>query len=228
MKTLIYSGVFCQDEDNREIVKLWGRLVAHLNPDVDILVFDSCSPFKPELFLHGDISIHHFEDNPGHLSRGGGDGAGRTFCAGIDHAMQNGYDYCVHIESDMFLARPVMPLIERMHKASVKAAACLLPQYQFPEFGICAFNTLHMSRIDFTHKYNWKEAPKWPIPERRVPDLLGDDLWIIPWYGTRNDQNQLNHHNMPGAFPYAPPDFITRVNIQTAMKFLELNNIELP
>lgn len=227
MKTLIYSGVFCQDEENREIVRLWGRLVNHLNPDVDVVVFDSCSPFKPEYFLPKRFHIHHFEDNPGHLARGGKDGAGRTFCAGIDYAIDGGYDYAVHIESDMFLARKVQPLIERMAISGVRAAACMLPQYQFPEFGIFAIDTVWAQTAGFTDLYDWNNAPSWPIPERRVPDLLGGDLWIVPWYGTRNDQNQLNQHTLTNAFPYQPPDFITRVNIPTALKFIELNKIDL-
>ena len=228
MKSLIYSGVFCQDEENREMVRLWGRLVTHLNPDVDIVVFDSCSPFNPEYFLPDRIHIHRFGDNPGHLSRGGKDGAGRTFCAGIEYAAERGYDYCIHIESDLLLAKPATQIAEMMSAANVKYAACMLPQYQFPEFGICAIDVRYAQFSEFVERYDWENAPKWPIPERRIPELMGHDLWIMPWWGTRNDQGTLNRFNLRAAFPYAPPDFITRVNMDTALEFLAMNEIELP
>lgn len=228
MKTLIYSGVFCQDEANREMVRLWGRLTRHLNPDVEIIVFDSLSPFDPLLFLPGDIGISKFKTNPGHLSRGGGDGAGRTFCEGIKYANVMGFDYCVHLESDMLLARPVTPIINAMHKAGVKAACCYLPQYQFFEFGIAAFNVRHMIDTGFCDRYDWENAPKHPIPEVRIEQLIGDDLFVLPLRGHRNDQNQLNPYNLAGVSPYFPPDFLTRANADLAAKFLELNRIVLP
>lgn len=227
MKTVIYSGVFCQDEENREIVRLWGRLTRHLNPDVDIVAFDSCSPFDPAYFLPS-IPIVRFRDNPGHLSRGGGDGAGRTFCQGMKYAAEMGYDFCVHLESDMLLARPVTPIISAMAKAGVKAACCYLPQYQFFEWGVAAFNVQHLADTDFCGRYDWANAPMQPIPEVRIEQLIGDDLFVLPLRGHRNDQNQLNPYNLANVSPYFSPDFLTRANMDLAMRFLELNNIVLP
>jgi len=228
MKILIYSGVFCQNEENRETVKLWGRLTAHLNPDIDIMVFDSCSPFNPDYFLPNRIHIHHFTDNPGHLSQGGRDGAGRTFCAGIEYAHEQGYDYAIHLESDMLLARPLRALIEKMAAAGVKAAACFIPQYQFFEYGICAMHIPTMVEKKFFDRYDWENSPKWPIPERRLGELLGDDLFIIPWFGARNDQHQIHPHTLAQAFPYSPADFLTHCSLELAMAFLEMNQITLP
>ena len=227
MRILIYSGTHVQTEENRDIVRLWGRLTTALNPDIDIVVFDSCSPFDPARFLPPSIEIVRFKTNPGHLSQGGGDGAGRTFCEGIHYAHTHGYDYCVHLESDMLLAKPIAPLIEKMSRDGVMAAACYLPQYQFFEFGICAFDVHRMIANDFIGRYDWQSAPKWPIPERRIGDLLENELWIIPWHGTRNDQHQINPHTFSLAFPYSAPTWITHVSMPVALKFLELNGIEV-
>jgi len=227
-KTLIYSGVFCQTEESVETVKLWYQLTKHLNPDCDIIIMDSCSPFDPRNFLPADAKIYRFDTNPGHLSQGGRDGAGRTFCEGLVEAAKAGYDYAVHLESDMFLARPIAPLIDKMDRCGVGAAACFLPQYQFFEFGIFACNVRRMVATDFVKRYDWENAPKWPIPERRLIDLLQDDLFLIPWFGTRNDQGQINPYTFHLSFPYQTPDFITHCTLDVAHKFIQLNEIELP
>ena len=192
------------------------------------MVFDSCSPFDPEYFLPPSVAIHHFDTNPGHLSQGGGDGAGRTFCAGIEYAYERGYDYAVHLESDMMLARPVAALTAKMARSGVAAAACFIPQYQFFEYGICAMHVPSMIESKFVERYDWERATKWPIPERRITELFGDDLFIIPWFGARNDQHQIHAHTIKNAFPYERPDFLTHCSLELANAFVAANGIELP
>lgn len=228
MSCLIYSGVHCQTEENRELVKLWARLTRYLNPDALILILDSLSPFDPIHFIPDDlgIRIHRYQTNPGHLSQGGGDGAGRTFCDGIHWAKLYGCDYAVHLESDMLLAKPLAPLIDKMQRHGTKAAACYLTQYQFFEFGICAMNVEHMIATKFTERYDWENAPKWPIPELRIAELLDGDLWIIPWHGARNDQHQIKAGALNLAFPYAAPDWMTHMNLEVARSFLQANGLE--
>lgn len=225
--TLIYSGVCCHTIENREMVKMWARLTRHLNPETKIVIYDSLSPFDPSNFIDRSLNIEiiKFGSNPGHLSQGGKDGAGRTFCEGINLGFDRGFDYAVHLESDMLLARPLSSLITKMRRSKVSAAACFLPQYQFFEFGICAMDVERMAQTEFVKRYDWENAPPWPIPERRIPELFGDDLWIIPWFGTRNDQNQVNPYALNGAFPYAAPDWITHCNQQLAASFLAAHDL---
>lgn len=227
-KTLIYAGCCVQTIDQRDTVRLWARVVQHLNPGIDVVLFDTQSVFDPALFLPPGIEIIRYPDNPGHLAQGGRDGAGRTFIDGILLGHQRGYDYVVHLESDMLLAKPVMPIVEKMHRVGVKAACPRLDRYQFLEWGITFLNVEHMIETKFPERYDWESAPPVPIPEWRIEQLLADDLFILPLRGMRNDGNWVNSLTLPNHYPYQPPDFITHCSeFGVYHRFLDINGIDI-
>lgn len=230
MRTLIYSGVFAQDEIASETVRLWAKLVDHLNPNIDVVIYDSRSPFDPKYLVPERFEIVRFPDNPGHLSQGGKDGAGRTFCQGIIDARERGYDYAVHLESDFFLTMPIGKIIERMDKAGVKVGCAKMDFYQFFEFGICAMNVPRMVATDFVKRYDWENRTLNPIPEIYLEQLFGDDLFILPLRGLRNDRRWLNMMNFDMIYPYGPCDFLTHAygdDFKLYPEFLRRSGINL-
>lgn len=223
-RILIFGGTFCDTEENREMVILWSKIARGLNADCDVLVIDSVSPFDPRVFLPG-VEVVGFEKNVGHLCRGGQDGAGRTFCEGMLIAAEREYDFVVHWETDLLFARPIRPIVEKMARTGVKVAALGQKYYQFLEWGISFFDLRHMIATRFVERYCWETAPKWPIPEVRIEQLTGEDLFVLPFRGMRNDMNEANVENLAGMFPYWPPDYITRATLPLCHEFLRLNGI---
>ncbi len=226
-RILIYGGTFVDTEDNRDLVKLWSKVVRFLNPDCNVLVIDSVSPFDPRVFLAGEVEVVGFDKNVGHLCRGGQDGAGRTLCEGMLIAAERGYDYAIHWETDLLFARPIRPIVEKMARTGVKVAALPQKYYQFLEWGISFFDLRHMIASRFVERYCWETAPKWPIPEVRIEQLTQDDLFLLPYRGMRNDLNEANVANLGGLFPYMPPDYITRATLPLCHEFLRLNGIAI-
>jgi hypothetical protein len=206
------------------MIILWSKVARGLNPDCDVLVIDSVSPFDPRVFLSG-VEVVGFDRNVGHLCRGGQDGAGRTFCEGMLIAAERGYDFVVHWETDLLFARPIRPIVEKMARTGVKVAALATKYYQFLEWGISFFDVSHMIATRFVERYCWQTAPKWPIPEVRIEQLTGEDLFVLPFRGMRNDMNEANVANLAGMFPYFPPDYITRATLPLCYEFLRLNGI---
>lgn len=242
MKYLIYGGCCVADEFTREVVSLWAKLVRHLNPDAKIVLFDSNSPFDPNYIIgRTDIEIIRFPENVGHLSQGGGDGAGRTLIAGIEYAGEHGYTYACHLGTDMFFARPVSHITYRMWRDCVDVCALPLSQYQFCEWELSCFNIEWTRRTDFVNRYGWSgvkgpyphvERPsllKRYLPEWRLQALAGDNLWLLPYWGIRNDKGEVNAFNMHELSPYEPPTWLHMArDIMTYRRFLELNGIDLP
>jgi len=243
MNTLIYGGCFADNEFKLEMVTLWARLVRHLNPATDIVLFDSASPFDPQIFIPKklNINVHRFPENIGHLSHGGGDGAGRTLCAGLEYGIEHGYDYAVHLGTDMFFAKSVAEIIDRMEGSLVSCACLANPIYQFPEWELSAFFVSWVAETDFITKYDWQSVrgpyPQLPrpsllkkyIPEWRLKAAAGDALWLLPYWGIRNDKNQVNFINLHEQCPYEPPTWLHMgTDIRLFLRFLELNEIVLP
>lgn len=226
-RILIAATSRIETESRRDFVKLWWRVNAVLNPGVDIILIDTCSPFDPAVFLP-ETEIYRFDDNIGTLSHGQRDGSGRAFMKALEFGVLRGYDYVVHWETDLLFAKPVTPVIERMHRSGIKAASFIANPYAFCEWAICFFNCQFVKESKFIERYDWANAPAWPIPEWRIESLLGDDLWLLPIRGMRNSLGNVNAANLHQFFPYGPPDYLTHITDFTlAYKFLELNQIHV-
>lgn len=229
LRTLIYSGCTVNSELKCDMTALWSKVIMAINPTCDVMLFDTASDIDPATFIQPGITIEYFKDNPGHLAHGGGDGAGRTFCAGFERAVMLGYDYVVMCETDMFFIRPVEQVVARMAKAGVKAACLQMPFYQFFEFAFSAFNVKWVKDTQLVERYNWRTAPMTPIPEQRVEWLCGDDLFVLPYHGIRNSMHWATAENLTGLFPYKPPDWLhdnAAKDLSVVKAFLRVNGIE--
>ncbi len=247
-RILVAGSAYIHDEGLRELCKLWSRVVQHLDPSVDIVVIDSVSPFEPAVFLdwpcvqEGPAAfgvsdyrasktqkwVYRFNENIGHLSRGGQDGAGRTFCKSIELGIEGDYDYVVIIETDLIFLRSITDICLRMGRNGTKIAALPQSQYNFPEFGVCFVNCNWAKDFQFVEKYDWVRATPWPIPEIRIMNIVKDYLMLLPLYGIRNDQGFVTADNMANIFPYGPIAWLTHANsINHYLKAITLNNIHL-
>jgi hypothetical protein len=242
-RILVAGSAYIHNEGLRELCRLWTRVVTHLDPNVDIVIIDSVSPFEPAVFLEwpciveGDGIppvknpgkwIYRFNDNIGHLSRGGEDGAGRTFCKSIELGIAGGYDYVAIIETDLLFLRSVTDICQRMQRSGTQIVACPNKQYDFPEFGACFIDTKWARDFDLIGKYNWKKSQPWPIPEIRLMNIVQDYLMLLPIYGMRVDQMPITAVNLANYFPYSPPAWITHAeDFQIYLKAITMNNINL-
>lgn len=180
MRTLIFGTSYIADASALWVARQWLNLARTLSPEADLLMVDSASPVA----LPDGVEVLQLGDNIGHLSRGGRDGWGRAFCVGLERA--RGYDFAVHIECDLLFVRPVSQMIERMQKASVVVAAPWAMPYLYVE---TALMFMDMGYADAP--YGWPAKYDWAggigQPELRMEKLLGDDLFIAPLRGTRDD-----------------------------------------
>lgn len=140
-----------------------------------------------------------FSGNIGHLSLGGGDGWGRSFCKGLEIALSSGYEYVVYLEPDLIFAPKVMPIVEKMRRCGVKAAAPMDTVYHFIANEIMFLDVAYLRESRFVERYDWANPP--PLhylttPEKRCEDLLKDELWILPIRGLRNDHHMLTRENI--------------------------------
>jgi hypothetical protein len=243
-RILVAGSAYIHNEGLRELCKLWTRVVQHLDPNVDIVIIDSVSPFEPAAFLNwhcvGDGEdivtadgqcqdwVYRFKENLGHLSRGGEDGAGRTFCKSIELGIEGGYDYVAVIETDLIFLRSITDICKRMRRSGTQMAAAPNAQYQFPEFGACFIDCRWAKEFDLIGKYNWKKSQPWPIPEIRLMNIVQEYLMLLPVYGIRVDQTGITAISLQNYFPYYPPAWITHAeDFQIYLKAIMLNNITL-
>ena len=227
-KVLVIGMSFINTEARRDLAKLWWKLVRQNNPDVDVLIVDPASAFDPKQFLP-DAEVFRFDDNIGPISQGQRDGSGRSFCYGLERAIVGGYDYAIHWELDFLFAPPVMPIIEKMKRTGVKVVSPgFATPYQFLEWGISFFDVNYIRESKFIERYDWPNTPRWPIAEIRLEKLFGDEVFVIPFRGVRNETNIVNMGSLSNNFPYGPPDWITHCDdLNLYYHFLNLNNLVL-
>jgi hypothetical protein len=244
-RILVAGSAYVHSEGLRELCKLWTRVVDHLDPCLDKVIIDSVSPFDPAIFLNWPVikegskgpvwiddapyrSVYRFNENLGHLSRGGEDGAGRTFCKSIELGIEGGYDYVAVIETDLIFLRSITDICKRMRRSGTQMAAAPNAQYQFPEFGACFIDCRWAKEFDLIGKYNWKKSQPWPIPEIRLMNIVQEYLMLLPVYGIRVDQTGITAISLQNYFPYYPPAWITHAeDFQIYLKAIMLNNITL-
>jgi hypothetical protein len=245
-RILVAGSAYIHNEGLRELCKLWTRVVSHLDPNVDVVIIDSVSPFEPAVFLDWPVFnevdglpktsilplpsryVYKFKENLGHLSRGGEDGAGRTFCKSIELGIEGGYDYVAVIETDLIFLRSVTDICKRMQRTGAQMTACPNAQYAFPEFGACFIDCKWAREFGLIEKYNWKKSQPWPIPEIRLMNIVQDYLMLLPIYGMRVDQMPITPINFANYWPYAPPAWVTHAeDFQIYLKAITMNNITL-
>jgi len=231
-KTLIMATSYVATNDRRELVTIWAKLAEKLNPDLDLVLVDSASPINPQEFLtfwrdaNPKRWCYRFPDNVGHRNITRVDGFGRAFCKGVELAIEGGYDYLAHTDSDVLFAKPAAPFIEKLKASGVKVACAFDPMYQFLETAIMFASVPYLKEIGFVEKYDWSTYHE-TIPEIRFEEIMNGELFTIPLRGLRNDDNRLSWKNFDQSFHYGM-DYLTHcADVGLYKRFLKRNGIEL-
>jgi hypothetical protein len=200
MRVLIFGTVFVDSLDKKLLVDQWDQMHHALNPDCDKLLIDSASIHEP--LQH--TRVHSFADNIGHLARGGHDGWGRAFCAGLDHAIDEGYDWVVHIEGDSLFRLPVLRLIADMEYYNSKVGGVPVRgthkrEVRWLETGIVFMKTSYLAKHEIAEKYNWRDGAgkKYPnTPEAVLAAMFADEVQLLNIKNMRDDMNVLTVDNV--------------------------------
>lgn len=226
-KILIFGTSWCPDQERKWLLEQWIRINRTVNPDCHALIVDSASPALPERIDGGmGVMFEPFQDNIGHLSRAGRDGWGRAFVKGLEWADRFGYDFAVHVEADLLMARPVAPIIDKMARHGVGAAAPIAHPYQYIETALLFLDMRWVRESEFIARYDWANPPPaGPLPELRVEAILGDKFWPLPLRGARNDLGTITAKNMGQVFPQGI-SWLTHANTATFRAFLALNGLQ--
>lgn len=196
MRILVFGTSYVNTAAKLRQIRQWRDLHRHVNKPIDLLLVDSASPMLPALH---NIIIHRFEDNIGHLSRGGKDGWGRAFSYGLQYAIENDYDYVVHVEGDSLCRLNFKTICARMQMRGVVARSAPVTgtrrrETDWLETGLMAFNVDFLDEIDFIGRYDWRASGKnYPnTPEKVIADILGTRCEPTVWKAQRDDVGHLN------------------------------------
>ena len=225
MRTLIIGTSYVQGAASAETFRMWVGLTRRLNPDCEILVIDSASPsIPPRNYPNFPFRMINFPDNIGHLSRSGRDGWGRAFTAGLQHAIDERYDWVVHIECDLLFARPVSEVIDRMVRNSVRAAAPMAIPYQFVETALMFLSVPYIREIDLIGRYDWEHpSANGLLPEQRIGAICAEAMFALPLRGFRNDMG-VSAVQLERMFPQGI-DWIHHAELPVLRKFMEMQNV---
>lgn len=202
MRVLIFGTTYCDTAEKEQLTRTWGTLHHALNPECDQLLVDSASPVpvRDDSFA----VVRQLGDNIGHLSRGGQDGWGRAFCTGLHHAIDECYDYAVHIEGDSLCRLDVMKICEQMRDSggvAWSAPVCGTRRVEkgWVETGLMFLDVEYVDESRLVGRYNWRDgaSKKYPhTPEIVLHDLFGEELEMQNWSVTRDDQRTLTVDNV--------------------------------
>ncbi len=244
MRTLIATQTHLRTEDEGKLLRIWEQM--RLNERANLLVIDSAGPrnvmdylkdrslstsgwdiqrlpnddYIP--FMRHWLTVARFHDALGHpfhdavLERSGSD---RSFIKMLEIAIASGYDKFAYIEMDLLFALPVQSIFDHM----TKPCACgpLVSHGKFPETGLLFFDVEYIWKKDLIGKYNWRGSVI-PEGEKRLWNILGDDLELLPLRGHRDGGS-----TKPGELAELWPDgidFITHCTQPVFADFLRLNN----
>lgn len=194
MKVLYFCTCWLPDLDRVFMLQSWLRVARQQGADIRII--DTISAYHP---LMMQLGLLHSEvigvgGNVGHGSREGDkDGWGRAFCKGVELAIECGYDYAVHVESDMACRVDCRDVIALMQKEGKPFAAPYCSQVDNIETGLMYMDVKRLKELDFINRYNWpKIRPEMSIterialqPERVIGGIFGDEWLLLKWNGMR-------------------------------------------
>jgi hypothetical protein len=224
-RTLIFGSSYISSEAGRDETALWARTNKYLNPDIDTLLIDSCSPYNPRNYddiFRNCKTIIRMEENLGHPMRMR-DGWGRDLCYGINYAIEKSYDWVVFIESDLIFARPVMPTITKLCRIGCFAAAPMNFEYKWIETGLMFLSVPYLSQSKFIERYDWAAHEPPFLCEPHVEKLLEEELLALPFRGIRNDFDKVTRANFAEAYPYGC-DYLTHCKDFELYKILLRNH----
>jgi SAM-dependent methyltransferase len=211
LRILIFGTTFEADAERAELTDLWVKLHRALNPDCDLLLVDSASPYRPGIAQrHPDIPLLSFADNIGHLN-----GWGRAFCKGLHHAIVGDYDWVVHIEGDSLCREPIRPAVEKFAADGIRVIA---PPFSpgWIETGFMFFGVGWLVGHEFIERYDWEKRSPSAHPEEVIHELVGSDLYLLPWAVLRDDASKLTTDNVGNYF------WISHTAMDNLRRFAEL------
>ena len=220
-RVLIFGTSYIDTQERRWLAEQWLRLVRAVNPGISVAVIDTPGPVDWRPPTDWDF---RFVDNIGHLTATGRDGWGRAFVEGLRQADAIGYDYAIHIECDLLFARQVMPVIERMRRHGIKAVSTVAAPHRFIETGLLFLDMEYVRDSRLVERYHWQTSSLQALPEQRMEALLGDDLFLMPWWGVRDDDKLLTPGTMTAHFPVRM-DWLTHATVPCYRRFLEMNGV---
>jgi len=192
---MIFGTVYADTADKVDLAQMWGSLHGQINSNCDLFLIDSNSPCKIE-DIHAPII--QLGNNIGHVARGGRDGWGRAFCYGVQWAIDNDYDYLVHIEGDSLSKIDVMKQCENMSLMNVSVAGVPVQgmkrsQNEWLETGLLFMNVGFLDEIKFVDQYAWeKDNKKYPYsPEWHVYQIFNGHVVLQNWRVMRDDRKVL-------------------------------------
>ena len=201
MRVLIFGTMFADTKEKADLAYLWIRLHEGLNRECDLLLVDSASPYPVEV----EGCVLQLGDNIGHLSKGGKDGWGRAFCAGLRYAIKHQYDYVVHIEGDSLCSLNVMMVCSLMQTCGVRATGVPVrgmkrAEKHWMETGLMFLDVGFIDYRRILETYNWQEYQykQYPqTPEFWLRQILGDNLCLhTGWKTIRDDRKILTVNNV--------------------------------
>jgi hypothetical protein len=216
MSTAIFGTSYIKDATDLWVFRQWLNINRTLNRDADLIVVDSASPVSPEVadFPSGDNErLIQLGDNIGHLSKTGVDGWGRAFTQGLLACAPS--NWIVHIETDLLLAHPVQRMIGRMEIGAVEVCAPWALPYPMIETALMWFDAHWVRKHDLVGRYDWEHGRG--LPEKRIEEIAGEDLWIAPLRGLRMD---IRDQALP-----QPLDWVTHATVAQYRQFLRQNGI---
>lgn len=226
MNVLVFGTSYVDSQERKWLVEQWIRILRAVNPGVNLSIVDTQGPID-WVGVAKDVGadVYKIPDNIGHLTKTGRDGWGRAFAFGVNfYAGIYNPDYIIHIECDLLFARPVMPIIERMQKHGIKALSTVAMPHRMMETGIMFLDTEYVRASKLIERYDWETSSRAVVPERRMEKLIGDDLFLLPLWGFRDDDKILTPATMTPNFP-AGIDWLTHASTACYKQFLNINGL---
>ncbi len=199
MKILYFCTCWLPDLDRVFMLQSWLRVAAQQSAHLTIINTDAgdfgCDVMNVRYGgMPSGVRVCELGNNIGHGSRiGDQDGWGRAFCKGIELAITGGYDYAVHVESDMACRVDCRDVIDLMRRSGKPFAAPYCSQVQNIETGLMYMDVNRLQEMEFVNRYNWpKIRPEMSIaerivlqPEKVIGGIFGDEWLRLNWLGGR-------------------------------------------
>jgi hypothetical protein len=207
MKILVFGTTYCGSPAKLALLEQWAEALERIAPDCDHLIVDSQSPCfdtvdlpflsrfgprrpcpsEPTPMTVGRRTAITFAESIGHVNDGGRDGWGRAFSQGMLCALAGGYDYAVHVEGDLLTRLDLQDICRTMEDHAIRALGAITPNWGWLEGGLMFFHVDFVRQVRFVERYDWAHRQAKPTPEIFMGELLGSQLFLQAWRGSKDD-----------------------------------------
>lgn len=218
-----------QPSGDPELVNLWYKLRKEYHKE-QCLIIDAHSPevLLSRLRFEYDYSVLPADEvcievtipkvqrlivmshpsNVGHYAAkcGGVDGWGRAMVQGLQIALDNGFEYAVHVETDCVLKRSALELVKELSRSGKPFGCPMRKRRNEPEPNVMVFDLRSKRAGEFARWYKWQEASR---GEGKILEFWRDDWHQLQLVGGREEDGELDPRGV---------DFITHTTIAKAME----------